>query len=270
MHDPLCVAFEVSVPGWRRPWDPHGPRWRMPRKMRPAPGTPAEEEQLRTGRPTFPWWKLSSWMGGGPVVAGWQLHAHTLVRVWHREPDDEDAGDVCQHYRTNRAGERVRSGRWRWHAHHWKIQIPALQTLRRRLLTRCAWCGGRHRRGDPTTISHQRNRERTPWWRGETGLYHHDCSSIAAAHRACLCEAPILASDGWGLCARCLNYRAFRQTPAILARQRLLATIPPGQRDASKYQQVCDDFAAEQAARARIEAEQRIANSILRPFGSNT
>lgn len=68
-----------------------------------------------------------------------------VFTVWHREPQGQNAGEVC--IQAHRAQDA--NGNWRWvfhhawrfHVHHWKIQIPALQTLRRRLLTRCEWCG---------------------------------------------------------------------------------------------------------------------------------
>ncbi len=92
----------------------------------------------------------------------------SLITIWHAEPGGRDAFEVCK-----------RSSHWRWHLHHWKIQIRPLQNLRRRLLTSCAECG---RKGSPN-ISHQWDRERSPWWRGERGLYHRECSSLIHLRR---------------------------------------------------------------------------------------
>jgi hypothetical protein len=165
---------------------------------------------------------------------GWR-HWPSLITVWHREPGGHDSGDVCKHYirvQDPITGEwrfKFRHG-WRFHIHHWKIQVPALQELRRRLLTRCTWCGGRSRKGDAVNVSHSWDGPRSRWWQGERGLYHGDCSGIASAHAACVCEAPITDGEGYGSCARCGKYRAFGRTEENLIRMRELAAIPRGQR----------------------------------------
>lgn len=171
----------------------------------------------------------------------------SVITVWHREPGGRDSGEVCKHYdRIQDADGKWRTKfrhAWRFHIHHWKIQIGPLQKLRRWLLTRCAWCGGKHRKGDPVHFSHQWDSKRGPWWRGETGLFHEDCSSVEAAHRACLCGDPLTSQDGYGSCLLCGKFRAFNAKH--LDRQRILASIPTGQRDPVKYRQVCDMYAAE-------------------------
>lgn len=91
--------------------------------------------------------------------------------IWHVDPTG-DHGDPC-----------ATGPRWRWHVHHWRIVSPPLRALRRRLLTRCAWCGGRHRRNDPVNHAHMG----TPpgrWWRGAPGRYHGDCLTIQKAANA--------------------------------------------------------------------------------------
>jgi hypothetical protein len=125
---------------------------------------------------------------------------------------------------------------WRFHIHHWRVQVHAAQHLRRRLLTRCSWCGGRDRRGDAVNVSHQWDGKRGPWWRGESGLYHHDCSSIASAHGQCVCDDPICGETSteygpYGKCARCGKVRGFGVKPEYMAVRRRLAAIPVGERD---------------------------------------
>lgn len=154
----------------------------------------------------------------------------TLITVWHREPNGHDSGTVCKHVMRLQGADgqwRYRI-RWQWYLHvqHWKIQIPPLQQLRRRLLTRCAWCGGRHVKGDPVNLSHQWGGSRGRWWKGETGLYHHGCSPIAQAHRLCLCDDPGLSNGGYGQCAFCGKFRAWLKVPD--AADRLLAAVPSG------------------------------------------
>ena len=191
MHDPLTVAFEI-----RRPW-PKPDKWKT-------------EHSARTD---------TRWQFNGAfwVVAGRGLYGPCLITVWHRDPSGYD-DTTC------------RGARWRWHVHHWKIQIPPLQHLRRRLLTRCAWCGGRSVKGDSVNHSHSWDGQRARWWQGERGLFHSDCSSIESAHSTCVCDVPVLDGGDYGRCAVCDRFRPFGFTDANLARARDLQTIPPGGR----------------------------------------
>lgn len=191
MHDPLTVAIEI-----RRPW-PRRDTWKT-------------GHADRTG---------TRWEIGGAfwVLAGRGLYWPSLITVWHRDPSGYD-DTTC------------RAKRWQWHIHHWKIQVRPLQELRRRLLTRCAWCRGRHCKGDSVNVSHSWDGPRAKWWQGERGLYHRDCSAIEQAHATCVCEQPVLDHDGYGQCARCSRYRAIGTTDERLARARELSAIPVGER----------------------------------------
>lgn len=143
-----------------------------------------------------------------------------LIEVWHYEPGGADALTVC-----------TRKSRWRWHIHHWRVNFPLLWALRRRLLTRCSWCGGRHTSTDRVDSSHANwigAAPRAPWWRGETNLAHSDCSGVARAHRLCLCDNPGLSHRDYGQCAFCGKFRAWRKVPAIP--ERYLASLPVGSR----------------------------------------
>jgi hypothetical protein len=142
-----------------------------------------------------------------------------LVTVWHREPRGHDAFTVCRY-----------DGWWKLHFWHWKLQIHALQESRRWLLTRCAWCGGPSRKGDPVNCARSWDGPRGRWWQGDPGLYHQDCSAIAAAHAACTCTDPVLDEGTYGLCARCGKRRAYGRTPGWVAHDRELAAIPAGRR----------------------------------------
>jgi len=169
-----------------------------------------------------------------PKRIGGDVYWPAMVTVWHREPGGRDSGEVCKHHvRTQNArGEWTSkaNGWWRLHVHHWKIQMPPLQKLRRRLLTRCAWCGGKSRKGDSVNFSHSWDGLRSRWWQGERGLYHADCSYIFSAHGTCLCENPLTEQQGYGPCARCGHYRTFGRTEETLTRMRELAQIPEGAR----------------------------------------
>jgi hypothetical protein len=222
MHDPMVVAFTI-----RRPWPcrdrshdarPGKPRWHM-------------RYQWAT------WWTL--WKPGTWtvfwVLAGRGWYWPSLITIWHVEPRGHDSGEVCKHYRRDLRPDGTWSStvlhEWRWHVHHWRIQVHPLQALRRWALTRCAWCGGRQGKRDPVDVSHSWDGPRGHWWQGEPGLYHHDCSSIAGAHAQCLCADPVLEHSGYGGCARCGKTREFGVSDFFLEQRRILASVPAGQRD---------------------------------------
>ena len=232
MHDPLTVAFEM-----RRPWPERSPlpaagdkaaRWRI--RLHHNCGTLcANDPPHRNG--AFPWWKPSSYS------AFWRLNGRDyyfppVITVWHREPGGRDGLTECSRRVQRRDGTWRRTRGWRWHIHHWRFQLHPYQHLRRRLLTRCAWCGGRDRKGDAVNHSQQWHGERARWWQGEKGLFHSDCSAIKSAHSTCVCSRPVLDHDVYGKCARCDRFRPFGFTDANLARARDLQTIPHGGRRA--------------------------------------
>lgn len=139
-----------------------------------------------------------------------------MITVWHREPGGHNWGTKCD-----------RRGHWRWHVHHYRVQIRPLQHLRRWALTRCAWCGGRSRKHDRTNISTSWNGIRSRWWRSEAGLMHHDCHTVWGVSRKCLCDVPGV-SDGYGKCRHCGKYRAWGSN--VSEADLLLAELPTGSR----------------------------------------
>lgn len=201
MHDPLVVAFEIP-----RPW----PKLRQPGRERDVLGR-------------FRW--------------------PSLITVWHREPRGHDSGEICRHYVRTPVGDGQWTTKhlhgWKFHVHHWHLQIHPLQTLRRWALTRCAWCAGRQRKTDQVNISHQWDGPRGRWWQGEPGLFHHDCSAIATAHRSCVCVQPgTLKHGNYGECSRCGRFLEFGRKPLTTDTRRLLQTIPTGRRDPEVYAEV--------------------------------
>ena len=163
MHDPDVVAFDI-----RRPWPqrdhshdakPGGPRWKA---------------RYRWATWARPWrgWRCF-W-----TIAGRGLYWPSFITIWHCEPNGADALTVCRHRSQRTNGEWAYTRGWKWHVHHWKIQVQPLQRLRRALLTRCEECG---RKGSPN-VSHG-GRARKRWWRGERGLYHFECSGLLELRR---------------------------------------------------------------------------------------
>ena len=63
----------------------------------------------------------------------------------------------------------------RWHVHHWRIQIPAIQALKRWAFSKCAGCGGRFTFGYCPT-SHNWDSTGPLWFRSETGMFHSECA----------------------------------------------------------------------------------------------
>lgn len=175
MHDPMVVAHEVPSPFLhRRSWrdnDAHGRRWGLLRARR----TNAEN----LGEPVYRWWRPKGWT---LYLAGRAYGLGTLATIWHVEPGGRDSGEVCKHYRRNPDGTITYTKGWKWHVHHWHIQIPPLQAWRRRLFDRCAECG---RKGSPN-ISHQWDGPGVGWrkWQSTPGLYHRECSSLISARRS--------------------------------------------------------------------------------------
>lgn len=224
MHDPMTVAFEVPLPILRRSTMPDrgGRRWGVTVSRRTNP------ENL--GERTYSWWRPR---GYAVVLAGHQYRWRTAAVIWHVEPDGRDSGEVCRHYRRQSDGTTKVLRSWRWHVHHWRIQLPVVQELRRTLLTRCAWCMGPSWKGARVNVSHDWDRDPTPWWRGEPGLYHSDCSSAARSARSCTCDSPVLNRDTWGTCARCGLGYGHGRTPEQTAALRRLKQVPRGQRPAS-------------------------------------
>lgn len=147
MHDPLTVAFEI-----RWPW----PRIDSFRTRRSA----EQGIRWRLGRPY-------------PVLGGRGLTWPSLITVWHRDPSGYD--DITCH--------ALRGSVWRFHVHHWRLQVHPYQQVRRRLLTRCQVCGGRSVKGRTVSVSTQWDSPRGPWWRGEQGLTHADCYARRPVHQ---------------------------------------------------------------------------------------
>jgi hypothetical protein len=172
MHDPMVVAWEVPFPFPKRErWREKrysGRRWGWTRKRRTNP------ENL--GEPIYRFWRPEGW---DFAIAGRVYGLRRFATIWHVEPGGRDSGEVCKHHRRWKDddgwhAEPLRS--WRWHVHHWHVQLPWAQAIRARLFDRCAECG---RKGRPNH-SRQWDSKGLGWrkWRSREGLYHRECSDL--------------------------------------------------------------------------------------------
>lgn len=240
MHDPNVVAFDI-----KRPWPkrdkmhdakPGQPRW-VARHHHDCTKYGCEAEHA--GKRFFPWYRPGSYSSFW-VIAGRGWYWPSMITIWHREPGGHDSGEICKHYRRVRKPAygstyetKILHG-WKWHVWHWHIQVHPFQEWRRRLLTRCSWCGGRSTKRDVVNVSHQWGGQRSPWYRGERGLFHVDCSSIESASKSCVCD-PQHGSRTYGSCPVCGKRKV---QPTYLPAVRLLASVPSGQRDRNVWKQV--------------------------------
>jgi hypothetical protein len=257
VHDPDVVAFEIV-----RPWPQRSSlptpglgdtRWRF--LMHHEHHEPYCTVNDCHGNP-FPWWKPRSWARFW-VLAGREFYWPAMVTVWHREPGGRDSGEVCKHTRrvwdeAARKWRHKRANGWRWHVHHWHLTFPPVREARRWLLTRCEWCHGPSRKGDPVNHSLSWDGEKSPWWRGERGLFHQECTSVHLAHALCFCEVPTFAGRrDYGQCTACGKLRAWRQEPDEA--DRWLAALPAGSRITAEVRPLVE--AAWRERRTRREAD---------------
>jgi hypothetical protein len=169
MHDPMGVAWEIPSP------IPHRVKWREGRNDRRWGFYRARlTNPENLGQPIYPWWRPRGWhlrIGGREYGLG------RLATIWHVEPGGRDSGAVCKH----RLDGKV-SHRWKWHIHHWHIQVHFAGRLRRFLFERCISCGYRFPWGY-APISHQWDGPKSRWFRISRDSYHHACSSVVSYKR---------------------------------------------------------------------------------------
>lgn len=89
------------------------------------------DDHTRAWRICFPWWRTTRLKNGLKV-----RHFGQFITIWHVDPH----GD-----RRYPCGDRTDTRRlWRFHVHHWKLQIHPWQNFKRWAFERCAECGGRY------------------------------------------------------------------------------------------------------------------------------
>jgi hypothetical protein len=222
MHDPSFLAMSIHSPiPTRERWaDAHVKnRWTLGRSRR----TNAEN----LGEPTYPWWRLK---GYRPVLAGRAFRFPSIIDIWHDEPGGRDSGEVCGYPH----GWELRK-----HLKHLHVNVLPWQRLRRRLLTRCSWCGGPSRKGDAVNCSqHWDGATRGPWWHGELGLFHSGCAGVAIAHHTCTCATPVLAPGrDYGPCSSCSRFRPWRMRESARQAHLTQQRVAKGQRPTAEQRE---------------------------------
>lgn len=69
----------------------------------------------------------------------------------------------------------------RWHIHHWKIQIHAINDFKRWAFSRCATCGRGFGMG-ASVITNTWDSDGPRWFRGERDVHHMDCHAKGNAN----------------------------------------------------------------------------------------
>jgi hypothetical protein len=242
----MVVAHEI-----RRPWPSRsgfsatgnrkdGVRWKIRRhhthvEDSALPGMCGGCEQPMTSvSKWFPWWKPSSYSAFWRL-AGRDFYWPPVVTIWHVEPGGRDGLTVCSRRYQDKAGKWHYTRGWRWHVHHFKLQVQPLQHLRRWALTRCGWCGGRSVKGDVVNCSASWDGEKSRWWQGERGLFHGDCLGRSQSWGTCVCDTPVLREHGtgtmaWGKCGACGRFRPYGIKIEALDRARLVQSQGKGSR----------------------------------------
>lgn len=151
MHSPEVLAWSILRP------------WPKISKRRESPVNDARGKvQIKLG--SHFWY-----------VGKYELYFPSIIDVWHIEPGGKDSLTVCKDRIRDEDGKFVRwSHAWKWHFWHYKVSWSFIYGWRRRLLTRCAECGGPSRKGNVVNHSFG-GRSKMPIYLGEHGLYHSEC-----------------------------------------------------------------------------------------------
>jgi hypothetical protein len=127
------------------------------------------------------WHKVDRWIKSNlpDLILFAENPIDSLNGAIHREKNEDSVNDFSHVI----YGYLLRSTRpwWkspRWHVHHWEIQIPFMQNLKRFLFGRCAGCGKGFRWGE-SVHSTQWDGGGPQWFRSERGIYHGGCVGSA-------------------------------------------------------------------------------------------
>lgn len=181
MHDPDHVVFSI-----RRPWPARRSAMSVRNELRKFPWIPRAFFARRESRP---WWRPTGWYVTSSVWwRGKSYFLPSLITVWHHDPQTDGTDRSCSNRWKTKMNEAY-AGRdyflamvydfmWRhndiFHVRHWRIQWDFAQAIRRRLFTRCAYCG---KKGGVINLhmhgwSVERGRKNLHFWESEENLFH--------------------------------------------------------------------------------------------------
>lgn len=174
MHDPMIVAFTI-----RNPFIKRG-------SYRPSIITVWHVDPETDGTDDSCDW-FGRYLSDREREAAWDIITNEIdnMCVYLKGMDRRDSESIltAQWLRARRFYKRRP---WykhpRWHIHHWQFQVHPIQKLKRWLWTRCERCGKRFPYGyAPISYNY------TPggWFKGERGLFHHDCHYAGYALLRC-------------------------------------------------------------------------------------
>lgn len=182
MHDPMTVAHEI-----RRPWPDKksklDPNW----KYYPSLVTIWHVDPETDGTDDSCDWFYSDFTKEERAAAlALITNEFDNLNLYFRDMDPRDKEWVMlAQWRMARQFYKPRP--WykhpRWHIHHWKLQWHFGQALKRYLFSRCSRCGKRFP-WNYAPMSDSWNGTGPRWFRGERGVYHHECGSSANRHPA--------------------------------------------------------------------------------------
>jgi hypothetical protein len=189
MYDPDTVLFSI-----RRPW-PSRRSTPVRNELRRFPWIP---RFFFARRDQFPWWRPMGWYSS-PFMwwQGQQYFIPALITIWHHDPQTDGTDNSCSNKWKKRLREAVEESdyakatfcmfMWKHHGllhvRHWKIQWDFAQAIRRRLFTRCAYCG---KKGGTINLhmsgwAPEKGRENLHFWESEENLFHWGhCDTMAS------------------------------------------------------------------------------------------
>lgn len=171
MHDPLTVAFEIRSP--IKHITPMGYEYHNPivTIWHRDPESDGTDDSCG-----WTWPKLSD--KEHALVDSCIDNENDNLRHWFTDCDAYDAKmRIAQIFRVLKHHQRPWWKHPRWHFRHWRFQVHPIQDLQRWLFSRCAKCGKRFAWGY-APIASGWNLPGPRWFRGERGVYHHECQSV--------------------------------------------------------------------------------------------
>lgn len=159
MHDPLTVAFDISIP---KIWSKRQVKW--------------------LNNPTIDLitvWHVDPCKGGDEDSCDWhgsRLGKHFAEDLESLSEDAQQAVRLLWFYFHKRLKPRSWWRHPKWHVHHWSIQVHPIFTLKRWLFSRCIGCGKRFSwRESKGCVVGSWDNCKPGWFKNAERIYHIKC-----------------------------------------------------------------------------------------------